>query len=293
MGSVVTVGTFDGVHQGHREVLSVLKLEASKLHLKPVVVTFDRHPLETIDPERTPKLIMNPDARDRLLQNEGVEVIRIPFTPDLRSMTVRKWMQTLKERYGAEAIVLGYDNKFGSDGRGMPFDEYKRIGEETGLKIILADAVDGCSSTAVRREVSKGDIAKANEILGRPFAIAGKVCKGRQLGRTIGFPTANVEVSDRQLLPLPGVYAAEVEADGKSYKALVNIGNNPTVSVSAPLSVEAHLMDYSGNLYGKTIKINFLRRIRDEKKFSGLSELRHQIQKDILALHPLFRKDRI
>lgn len=279
--NIVTVGTFDGVHRGHKEVLSVLKEEACKKHLHPVAVTFDRHPLATIAPERAPELVMSPDDRDRLLESEGIRVLRLPFDESLRRMTVREWLETLRDKYHAGEIVLGYDNTFGSDGRNMSFDEYSRIARELGLEIIVAPQVEGCSSTAVRKAVKKGDMAEAEAILGRPFFITGKVTCGRQIGRTIGFPTANVSVDNHQLVPARGVYAALVETDGREYRSVVNVGNAPTVAGADPLRIEAHLIGFDGDLYGRHIKIEFLRRIRDEKKFDSLEALKLQIAEDI------------
>lgn len=283
-GIVATVGTFDGVHRGHSEVLRALKQEASIRGLEPVVFTFDRHPLETIAPERAPRLIMTEEERGRHIQNEDIKTVHVPFTRELSRLTAAEWMKRLRDRYGAKAVVIGYDNKFGSDGRTLTFEDYRRLGQSLGMDVIEAPEMEGFSSSAVRKAVAEGQMTKAREILGRPFYITGEVIKGRQLGRTIGVPTANVEPDSRQLIPASGVYRGSVETGGKIYKAVINVGSNPTVSESGSTRIEAHLIGFSGNLYGREIKISFDGRLRDEKKFESLEALKRQISRDIEAL---------
>lgn len=278
--TVITIGTFDGVHRGHHEVIRKLKELARSLEATPVVVTFDRHPLEVVAPLRAPKMIMSTHERDRLLADTGVKVIDLEFNDRLRSQTALQWMRRLKDEYGAVAIVVGYDNKFGCDGRNLSYEDFRRLGQELLLRVEVAQEVEGCSSTAVRSAVMNGDVESAAGILGRPFSVSGEVVKGRQLGRTIGFPTANVEVSDRQLLPKTGVYAAEARINSGTYRAMVNVGYNPTVSAAEKVGVEAHLIDFDGEIYGQPIKIDFLKRLRDEKKFTSLEALKSQLKQD-------------
>lgn len=277
----VTVGTFDGVHRGHLEVIRELKRVANQSGLTPAVITFDRHPLEIIAPEKVPKTITPPEDADLLLCEEGVETIRIPFNEELRRKTAGEWISELSDKYDAKVIVIGYDNRFGSDCRKLGSDDFIRIGAERGVKVITAPEVEGCSSSAVRKAVSEGDIEKANYILGRSFSIKGKVIHGRQLGRSIDVPTANLCTRSGQLMPKPGVYAAEAVTEAGKYRAVVNIGVNPTVCNDSNLKTEAHLIGYSGNLYDKELRLEFLRRIRDEKKFDSLAELKAQIKSDI------------
>lgn len=281
-GRVVTVGTFDGVHRGHMEVIRTVRALADKFGLRPLVVTFDRHPLEIVAPERAPGLIMDVDARDEILREAGMEVLRVEFTEALRRKTAAEWMRELAEEHGARRVVLGYDNTFGSDGRGMTFDDYRRTGMSLGIEVDLADAVPGCSSSAVRHAVINGDMEKSAWILGRPFTLSGVVAHGREIGRTIGVPTANVVVPDRQLLPAAGVYAASVITPaGVVCPAVVNVGRCPTVTEHGPVTVEAHILDFEGDLYGRNLKLTFLRHLRDERKFSGLDALQRQIARDI------------
>lgn len=287
MSTAVTVGTFDGVHRGHQTVLRMLREESARLGLAPLVVTFDRHPLETVAPERAPGLIMAPDSRDALIRGCGVEVERVAFTEDVRRMTAAEWMRRLVGEYGASMLLLGYDNTFGSDGMVMTSDDFRAEGQRIGLRVEVAPAVAGCSSSAVRKALAAGDIMLAASILGRPFSIRGVVGRGRQLGRTIGMPTANVEASPRQLVPAPGVYAARacVPLSGKTavYDAVVNVGTSPTVTDCGVMRIEAHLLGFSGDLYDREIRIEFGTKIREERKFHSLDDLRAQIEADIRA----------
>lgn len=280
-GKIVTVGTFDGVHRGHQAVLSTLLAEGKQRGLSPLVITFDRHPLEIIMPARAPRLLMAPDSRDRIIRETGAEVMRLSFTESLRGMTASEWMRELRDVYNARIIVLGYDNTFGSDGAGLGADDFREIGREVGLDVLVAPEIDGCSSSAIRNAVGLGATDEAEAMLGRPFSISGKVIHGRQLGRTIGVPTANVELGMRQMLPLNGVYAATVDTRQGTYPAVVNVGHAPTVTDDSPLSVEAHLLDFDGDLYGECVEVRFGPRIREERKFASLEALRSQIARDI------------
>lgn len=281
---MVTVGTFDGLHRGHMTVLGLLREEASRLGMEPMVVTFDRHPLETVSPDRAPALLMMPDTRDAMMRRAGVEVERVAFTDDVRRMTAESWMRRLASEYGAKVLVLGYDNTFGSDGLMLRLDNFRAIGKEIGMRVETAPAVAGCSSSAARKAVAEGRMEEAREILGRPFSIRGVVEHGRGLGHTIGVPTANVSTSPRQLLPLAGVYKGRVRLGRDVYGSVVNVGSRPTVSDGKRIGVEAHIIGFDGNLYGREIEVEFIRRLRDERKFPDLESLRRQIQLDIASV---------
>ena len=282
--SAITVGTFDGVHRGHRAVVDFLMAQSVENGLRPVVITFEPHPLAVVAPSRAPKLLETPQEREANLRSLGAEVIVLEFDEDLRRLSVAQWMEHLSRRYNAKLLVAGYDNSFGSDGMSMNLSDYSRIGECYGINIIEAPIVEGVSSTAIRRALGTGDVESAAAMLGRPYSITGKIGHGRELGRRLGFPTANLIPDPAILLPAPGVYVADATiADGNHYRAVVNIGVSPTVSEGLPLSVEAHLINYEGNLYGSVLRLDFLHRLRDEKKFGDLSSLKEGIAADVRA----------
>lgn len=296
MTRIATVGTFDGMHRGHTEVLQTLKRAAKTLGMTPLAISFSSHPLSLIAPERAPKSIMTPQAKRLFLENEGVETILLDFTRPLASLSVRDWLSNLRDNYQVGAIVIGYDNTFGSDGRFISHDDYVRIAGELNLKCILADEIPGISSSAVRRDILAGNLRQAAEKLGRPFSISGIVVEGNRIGRTIGFPTANLrpDLGKNQILPPPGVYAAMVRI-GKSdieedvdyegaYKAVCNIGFRPTLdpSLQEPEpGIEAFLLDFKGELYGRHLRIELIERLRPEEKFPNLDALKEQISRDV------------
>ncbi|MDE6682745.1 MAG: riboflavin biosynthesis protein RibF, partial [Muribaculaceae bacterium] len=244
--------------------------------LQPLVITFDRHPLEIVAPERAPKLLQSREERDELIRSAGVEVEEVAFTPELCSLTAKEWMEILRDRYGAKDLITGYDNKFGSDGRHLAPSDYLRLGEETGLTVETARELPGVCSTFIRRALEGGHVKAAADLLGREYTLKGEVVNGRHLGRTLGFPTANIKPSHNLLLPLKGVYAARLNG----MPAVVNIGDNPTIASGSPVTVEAHVIGFEGDLYGKKVTLSFADRIRDEERFDSLSALKEQIGRD-------------
>ena len=288
-GRMAVVGMFDGVHLGHRFLLDALKAEASRRGLAPLVVTFSNHPLEIIAPAKAPLLLTGSDEKRALLAGEGVETVVMPFDSRLRDTSSADFLLMLKREYGVEAMLLGFNNRFGHDAP-HDFDEYCRLGRDCGVEIVQAPEfqADGSkvSSSEIRRLVSEGEVAEASRLLGRPYSVAGTVGHGHAIGRTIGFPTANLVVDPRRLLPAEGVYAAEaLLPDGERRGAVVNIGRRPTVEGNndAPLSVEAHIIGYSGDLYGTPLTLSFVARIRPERKFSSLAALKAGIAADLRA----------
>lgn len=279
---VAAIGTFDGVHRGHRSVLKALTEYAKENNLEPVAITFSRHPLTLIDPSRTPGELTPLWKKKKLLAEVGAFPIVLEFDEPLRSTTAEKWLQKLKKDFQVEAIVIGYDNTFGSDGLNLSIDDYKKLGEKNGVKVLTAEEIKGVSSSAIRKAVAGGEVEKAHEMLGRPFSITAKVVKGNSLGHTLGFPTANIDIPEGGAIPLPGVYSAIVKTldDGMKHPAMVNIGTRPTVMRGDHKVIEAHLIGYSGDLYGKDITVRFINRIRDEIKFESIEALKQQLAKD-------------
>lgn len=279
---VATVGTFDGLHRGHQCVISKVKEIASERNLEPMVICFDRHPLETIAPHRAPLLIQSPSERTNSLYREGFNILTLEFTKELAAMTASEWLQKMHEEYHVDVLVVGYDNTFGCDGTGMNLSDYVRLGKEAGIEIIKAPYEPHAASSAIRRLLKEGDLDKASELLGRPFSIKGTVEPGKHLGQSLGFPTANLNPSYRALLPKHGVYAVEVTLpDGTLRRGVANIGKQPTVADDAPVRLEVHLPGFDGNLYGERLSVKFIRRLRDEMKFESVNELQRQIREDI------------
>lgn len=276
-----TVGTFDGVHRGHRLVLQCLIEKAREYGDDPVVFTFDRHPLALIAPQRAPKRIMTVDEERRELEKEGVDVITLSFDEKLRSMTAGQWLQALHDKYGVRRMVMGYDNTFGCDGRFISSDDYRSLADAAGIDMTIAPCLDGISSSAVRHAIADGNIAGANSALGRPFSIEGTIVPGKALGRKIGFPTANLMPQTDIIVPAKGVYAAfALLDDGRRIPTVVNIGQRPTVCNDGNISIEAHLIGWSGNLYGKPMTLLFIARLRNEIRFDSLDSLKEQINAD-------------
>lgn len=279
--TAVTVGTFDGLHRGHAAVLGQLSGLARAEGLRPLAVTFDRHPLEVVAPRRAPQMLMTPDARDAAIRSLGVDVRRVAFTEALRRTTAAGWLRRLHDDYGARLVLLGYDNTFGCDGLELGVEGYAAEAARLGMRLEVGKVLPGCSSSAIRRALLAGDTAAASQMLGHPYVLEGEVRPGRQLGRTIGVPTANVATDPRILIPSPGVYAATATAAGRDYPAVVNIGPRPTVSDSPEVTVEAHLIGFDGDLYGKTLPLAIGPRLRDIRKFDNLALLEAQIRLDI------------
>lgn len=279
---IAAVGTFDGVHRGHRSVLDELVKRSREDDLEPIAVTFSRHPLALISPERTPAELTPLWKKKKLLEEVGVRPVVLDFDESLRSTTAADWMKRLKNEYDVEALVVGYDNTFGCDGINMSLEDYRKIGKEEGIEVISAPEIEGVSSSEIRKAVKAGDMEKARKMLGRPFSITTKVVEGNKLGHTIGFPTANINVPEGTAMPKPGVYAAIVKTlhDGKKHPAMVNVGCRPTVMRGDDIVVEAHLIDWKGDLYDKDITVRFLKRLRDEQKFETIEALRQQLAKD-------------
>lgn len=281
---VATVGTFDGLHRGHRRVLDTLTSTARERNLDPMVICFDRHPLETIAPERAPRFIQWPSERTNTLYSEGLQLLTLEFTRELASLTAEQWLEKINREHGVEVLVVGYDNTFGSDGTRLNISDYREIGKRLGMEVIEASFEPKAASSAIRRLLSEGNIAEANRLLGRPFSVTGKVVSGKKLGSGLGFPTANIQPGYRAHLPKAGVYAVDVDMpDGRCRKGVANIGHQPTIAQNEPERLEVHIPEFSGNLYGERLSVKFVSRLRDEKKFDTVAELKQQIARDIKA----------
>jgi len=287
-GTMAAVGMFDGVHLGHLHLLDHLRGEAAKRQLQPLAVTFSNHPLSVIAPERSPKLLSAPEAKMLQLAYQHVAVRMIQFTPELRRTSARRFLTMLREQWGVKAMLLGFNNRFGHDAP-SDFNTYRDMAMEEGIELLPSSekqtpAGEKISSSAIRRHLQQGRVEQANAMLGRPYLIQGMVEHGQAIGRQIGFPTANIHPSfSEQLIPGCGVYAGNVLVpDGSQHPAVVNIGRRPTIGseTDAPPTIEAHLIDYNGDLYGAPITLNFAAFLRPEKRFPSLDALAAQIAAD-------------
>lgn len=279
--TAAAIGTFDGVHLGHVAVLSVLKEESEQRGLKPTAISFDRHPLALIDPDRAPLAITTTEKKENLIAKTGVTPVTVAFDEKLRNMHASEWMQKMHDDMGVRLLVVGYDNTFGCDGVALSISDYRELGQSIGIEVIEAPYISGISSSAIRKAISAGKIEDANRMLGRRFLLPGYVVDGNKLGRTIGFPTANLSPLPGIVVPAPGVYASQViTPDGTKTNAVVNIGTRPTVRRGNDMTIEAHLIGWHGDLYGLPISIVFHQRLRDEVRFNSIQALKDQIEKD-------------
>lgn len=283
---IAVVGTFDGVHCGHRFLFEQMMDEASNRCLEPTVITFAQHPLSVINPSAEPPQLSSVDERIATIGNCGVKCcILLDFNEELRQMSARQFLEMINRCYGIKCLVVGFNTRFGrncSDG----VDEYRNLGKEVGVDVIEAPEYGKeISSSSIRNLISNKKIAEANKALGYNYNIIGKVVKGKQLGRTIGFPTANVDVENKKkLIPAPGVYAVDAtipKLHSKKFRAMLNIGSRPTVDgANAPISIEAHILNFNEDIYGMEIEVEFLKYIREERAFASLDELSAQLNLD-------------
>jgi len=282
---VLTVGTFDGVHRGHQAVLAEIGRRARAAGGTSVLVTFDAHPLEVVNPQAAPPLLTLPDEKRAVLAGSGVDRVEfLAFTDELRAMTPEQFVRdVLEARFHLAELVIGHDHGFGR-GRTGDVETLRRIGREDGFAVDVVPAVemDGrpISSTLVRRAVAGGDLETAERALGRPYGVTGVVGRGAGRGRTIGVPTVNlVPPGPRKLLPPDGVYACTVAWSGGVHGAMANLGGRPTFGEDGR-TLEAHLFGVVADLYGETITVAFLGRLRDVRRFGSAEELTVQLGRD-------------
>ncbi len=282
--TVVAIGSFDGIHIGHKALFEETKNLAEKLNAEPVVVTFDPHPRIVLFPEANFKLLTTLEEKLYLLFKEGIKnVTLIPFTKTLADLSADLFIQEyIVDKLKAKGVVIGFNFRFGK-GRKGDAEYLKTLGEKYNftVKAVPPVILDGIvvSSSVIRNLIEKAQIEEANKLLGRPYFILGKVIKGKGRGRDLGYPTANIEVSSLKLLPPSGVYAVWVVINGKKFKGALNIGKRPTFE-EGETAIEVHIFDFNKNIYGETLKIEFIKHIREEKKFSSVEELKNQIKKD-------------
>ncbi len=286
MGFIATIGFFDGVHVGHRYVIRELCAEAEHRGMQAMVISFSCHPRQLLSPDMPVTLLTTTVERETMLRECGVHKVEMLRFEDVRKMTAEQFMQYIHEQFNVDALLMGYDQRFGSD---MPAtaDDYKSMAARVGLEIVQLTECDDVnthvSSTVIRRMLLKGKVTDANRLLGYEYSLSGKVVHGRQLGRQIGFPTANIEVEGDKLIPMDGVYAVGVCMQGKLAKGILNIGNNPTINAEKR-TLEVHIVDYDGELYEQQLTVSFRRFIREERSFRSIEDLRKQIAADVSGM---------
>ena len=281
--SAVALGVFDGVHIGHRAILGTAVTHGREAGMPAVACTFDPHPMEVLQPGRAPLAITTLDERLALIEGCGLDAaVVLPFTQELAAMEPEAFVKdVLVTRLGARAVVVGFNHRFGRGARG-DVAMLRSLGEQLGFRTHIAEPlmVEGVavSSTEIRAALQRGDLDAAARLLGRPYTLLGSIGHGAGRGRTLGFPTANL-VPARPVLVAPGVYACMAEAAGQKERAVVNVGVRPTFG-EASLAVEAYLLDFSGDIYGQTMILTFVSRIRDERRFPSVDALTAQIRAD-------------
>ena len=288
-GAVVTMGTFDGVHRGHHAVLAEVTRRALANGSTSVLVTFDPHPLAVVNPAAAPKLLTLPDEKRDLVNTHGIaQFVLMPFTPAVAQLDAEAFVQRLRDEFAMQELVMGYDHGFGR-GRAGDVELVQRLATQHGFGMIVVDAVrdngQPISSTLIRTALAQGDLDAAARWLGRSYGIRGTVVRGAGRGKTIGIPTINLEPPDpRKLLPPDGVYAVRVTiaqgAGGREqYGGMMNQGPRPTFGEQAR-ALEVHLFDFDGELYGETVDVEWVRRLRDVQAFPSREALVAQLERD-------------
>lgn len=283
---VLTIGTFDGVHSGHKVILEQVRSYAKEHGGESVLITFEPHPRKLIFPDKPIDIITPLDKKLQLITDAGIDhIVVVPFTAEFASLTASEYVADfLVGLFKPSAIVIGYDHRFGNDRQG-DINLLKQLQKDYGYDVveIPAQLIDDAavSSTKVRNAIRLGEIEDAAHMLGRNYTLSGKVAKGAQLGRTIGYPTANIVPNHtEQIIPKNGVYAVRVTHKGDTYNAMLNVGYRPTVSSDNQLHVEAHIFNFKGDIYNEQLELEFVTRMRDEQKFGSIDALKAQLQQD-------------
>ena len=281
---LLTIGVFDGVHLGHKYLISQLVAQARQQDLLSGVVTFRQHPQEVLQPQTRLPFLTDLTERNNLLKGEGVAVIvPLTFTAESAQLGARQFVDLLKKYLRMRGLVIGPDFALGRNREGNA-DTLCTLGKEMGFTVMVVPAVmingEVVSSTAIRKALADGDMKKVRSLAGRPFSLHGQVVTGAGRGIALGFPTANLDIAPEQAVPADGVYATWAYIDGRTYPSMTNIGQNPTFN-DRKRAAEVYVVDYQSDLYGHELKIDIVERLRDEKKFNTVAELKKQIAEDV------------
>lgn len=281
----LALGNFDGVHMGHKELINQVVNQAQANQGISAAFIFEPHPIKVIHPEKAPKMLITAQRKAHLLEELGLDIlIYQEFTRDISCWTPEHFAQEiLVDKLAVTEVFVGFNYSFGHKGRGTP-ELLGILGMELGFGVKVIDPVEVqghlVSSSMIRKLLNSGDIPNAAAMLGYEPMLQAQVVPGENRGASLGFPTANLQFSEDLIIPGPGVYAARIFIDQQAYKSVVNIGTKPTFHDNYPLTVEVHIIDFSGDVYGEEIELVFVRKIRDEKKFAGIQDLVEQIGKD-------------
>ena len=286
--AVIALGMFDGVHLGHRALIARTLEEAKRLHAMPAVYTFSNHPLEVLG--GSVRLLSGIRERNMLLRSLGVEAVEsVPFTREMAQLSTEAFIDLLAAKWDVRGLVVGYNYTFGDHGTGTP-DTLREIGNRRGFSVSVVEPVllegEPVSSTRIREAVERGDVSSAERLLKRHYTLTGTIVQNKRIGRRIGFPTANIEADIRRAIPADGVYATYAFVGGAGYRAVTNIGTNPSVQ-GEKLTIETHLIDFNADIYGQQLTIAFRKRMRKEATFETLDALKEQIRLDVEAAKAL------
>ena len=278
-----TIGFFDGVHRGHLSLIAQLRMLAQRVCASSLVLTMDRHPLQVLQPDYKPRLLCSLERKVELLHNAGVDRVEVlHFTPEMASLSAQVFMRrVLKGEMGVTHLLMGYDHSFGCGGGTQ--EEYAAWGDACGIMVERAVRLSGeeVSSSMIRSLLEKGDVVHARTLLGRPYELRGNVISGHQVGRTLGFPTANLSLSEPLQIPAEGVYAVRVlMPDGRLCSGMLNVGHRPTLQNGDDVSIEVNIFDFIGEIYGAQLTIQFVAHLRGEHRFSSIDDLKKQIERD-------------
>ena len=295
--AVITIGNFDGVHIGHQALFHEVIEKAAAIGGTSVAMTFEPHPMRVLKQNNHPPLITLYEQKAELVERTGIAVlICVPFTLEFAALSAEQFVRDLLvQKIGVKAIVVGEDYRFGKNREGN-IDRLKSYAPHYNFEVIVAGHVkaaaalsDRISSTKIRELIADGQMERAEKMLGRNYQVRGSVVRGRDRGgKLLGIPTANINLND-ELCPKTGIYAVTVECEGLAHRGVANIGYSPTFDDNQ-FTVEVHILDFNDNIYGEQIRVNFIKRIRDEKKFSNIAELIDQIKRDIDAARDIFAK---
>lgn len=284
--AVLTIGTFDGVHKGHQVILNDVVQQATANDGESILITFEPHPRKLIYPDQSLQLLTPLEEKIALITDTGIQhIVVIPFNAAFASLSAHAYVaDLLVKKFNPSCIVIGYDHHFGHDRKGN-LALLQEMSNAYGFKVheIQAQKIDeaAVSSTKVRKALLQGDVTTAQNMLGRAYSLKGTVVTGAQIGRQLGYPTANIMPADAdQLIPANGVYAIRAHYNDASFNGMLNIGVRPTVSNTLMLHIEAHLFDFSRDIYDQELEISFIARLRDEQRFGSLDELKAQLARD-------------